>query len=81
MSTQDSAMQVTPSQAKRPNPQPLEAAALPDALLTTPTACAALGLSISTLYRLAAAGKLTPVKLGPRCTRWRAAQVRAIAQG
>ena len=76
-------MQVTTTQAKRPNPQPLEAANIPDALLTTPTACAVTGLSSSTLYRLAAAGKLKPVKMGPRCTRWRAADVRAFmaAQG
>jgi excisionase family DNA binding protein len=58
--------------------QPIEAASLPDALLTTPTACAVLGLSEATLYRLAAAGKLTPVKLSTRCTRWRSADVRAF---
>lgn len=76
-------MQVTPTRAKRPNPQPLEAATLPEALLTTPTTCAVTGLSSSTLYRLAAAGKLKPVKMGPRCTRWKAGDVRDFmaAQG
>lgn len=71
-------MKLSTDQAKRPNPQPLEAASIPEALLTTTTACAVTGLSTATLYRLAAAGKLKPVKMGPRCTRWRAADVRAF---
>jgi excisionase family DNA binding protein len=71
-------MKTTTDQAKRPNPQPLEAASIPEALLTTTTACAVTGLSTATLYRLAAAGKLKPVKMGPRCTRWRASDVQAF---
>lgn len=62
----------------RTNPQPIEAANLPAALLTCPTVCSVLGLSEATLYRLAAAGKLTPVKLGKRCTRWRSSDVQAF---
>lgn len=67
-----------PNPAKRPNPQPLEAANIPNALLTAKTTSAFTGLSITTLYRLAAAGKLKPVKMGLRCTRWRAADVHAF---
>lgn len=59
--------------------QPLEVARLPHALLTTPTACAILGISARTLYRLAARGELVPVKRGRRCTRWRSADVVGLA--
>lgn len=73
-------MQATaPSQTGKPkNPQPIEAAALPGALLTARTVSAVLGLSVATIYRLAAAGDLKPVRMGPRCTRWRSADVQAF---
>ena len=74
-------MKITTDQAKRPNPQPLEAASIPEALLTSKTVTAVTGLSVATLYRLAAAGKLKPVKLAPRCTRWRASDVQAFIAG
>jgi predicted DNA-binding transcriptional regulator AlpA len=40
------------------------------------TLAAATGLSVSTLYRKAAAGQLELVKIGTRCTRVRAAHAR-----
>lgn len=66
--------------AIRPNrdrTQPLSAASLPDALLKMNTVCAVTGLSPSSIYRKTATGEfVTPVRLGARCTRWRAADVR-----
>lgn len=57
--------------------QPIEAASIPGALLKAETVSAVTGLSVATLYRLAKAGKLTPIRMGSRCTRWRAADVTA----
>ncbi|MFM2059405.1 MAG: hypothetical protein RLY71_3790 [Pseudomonadota bacterium] len=59
-------------------PQPLHAAQLADALLTIKTASAVCGLSPATLYRKAAAGELRLVRMGKRCTRIRAADLRAF---
>ena len=63
--------------------QSLHALQLPDALLRIETVEQATGLSRSTLYRKAAAGELALVKMGTRCTRFRAVDVRAFirAQG
>lgn len=58
------------------NPQPLHVAELNDALLTLKTASATSGLSQSTLYRLAAEGRLKMVKLGNRCTRIRVSELK-----
>ena len=61
-------------------PQPLEAAALPDALLKIQTVAAITGLSPSTIFRKLAADPPQfpePVRLGTRCTRWKSASVRA----
>ena len=58
------------------NPQPLHVAELNDALLTLKTASATSSLSQSTLYRLAAEGRLKMVKLGNRCTRIRASELK-----
>ncbi len=56
--------------------QPLEAAHIPDALLSIETVSALTGWSRSTIYRQVAAGAFPqPRKLGPRCTRWRAGDV------
>ncbi|MEY4749708.1 MAG: hypothetical protein RIQ60_1922 [Pseudomonadota bacterium] len=65
------------------NPQPIEVAALPDALLTIRTASATAGLSEATLYRMARAGRLKMIRIGKRCTRIRAADLRDFmaAQG
>ena len=60
------------------NPQPLHVAQLADALLKIQTVGAVAGLSAATIYRKTAAGEFPqPIKLGTRCTRWRAADVRA----
>lgn len=59
-------------------PQPLHVAQLEDALLTLKTASSTAGLSQATLYRMAAAGRLKMVKIGARCTRIRAADLRAF---
>lgn len=60
-------------------PQPLEAASLPDALLKIQTAATVTGLSPSTIFRKLVADPPQfpePVRMGARCTRWRAASVR-----
>ncbi len=65
------------------NVQPLDALQLPDALLQIQVVVRATGLSVTTIYRKVAAGELAIVKMGKRCTRFRAADVRAVinAQG
>jgi prophage regulatory protein len=56
---------------KRGITQPLEAALVPDALLTIRTVSAITGLSAATIYRKIASGDFPPpVKLGLRCTRF-----------
>jgi prophage regulatory protein len=63
------------------NPQPLHAVQLADALLRIQTVGQATGLSGATIYRKLAAGQFpAPVRLGSRCTRWKAADVRAWIQ-
>jgi len=63
------------------NSQHLHVLQLQDALLKIQTVKQATGLSASTLYRLVAAGKLAPpVRMGKRCTRFRASDVRAFIQ-
>jgi prophage regulatory protein len=57
--------------------QPLQAARIPESLLTLRTASAVSGLSEATLYRKAASGELKMVKLGARCTRIRAGDLTA----
>ena len=66
--------------ARRPIPQPLEVASLPNALLMLQTVAAVTGLSRSTIFRKMAADPPqfpAPIRLGKRCTRWRSACVRA----
>ena len=57
--------------------QPLEAANNPDALLRMPILCALTGMGRSTIYEKIANGTFPApaVKLGARCTRWRASDV------
>ena len=63
------------------NPQPLHALQLDDALLRIQTVVQATGLSDATIYRKLAAGQFPePVRLGARCTRWKAADLRAWIQ-
>lgn len=62
-------------QSKRgANLQPLEVAALPNALLTLRTAGAVGGVSVTTIYRKAASDPTFPklIRMGARCTRIRA---------
>ena len=71
--------------SRKPNPQPLSAAALPDALLNLRTAGAVGGVSTATIYRRAATDPTFPklIRLGARCTRIRAGDLTAwlAAQG
>jgi len=57
--------------------QPLHAVQLADALLRIKTVTQATGLSSATVYRKLAAGEFPqPVRLGARCTRWKAEAIR-----
>ena len=74
------AASTTDPQATRPkrgiHPQPLHAALIADALLTMKTVLAVTGLSSATIYRKVASREFPqPVRLGSRCTRWRAGDV------
>ena len=63
--------QVVPQ--SKPSAQPLEAASNPHALLKIGTVVALAGLSRATIYRLMKAGGfIEPVRLSPRCIRFRA---------
>ena len=79
----DQTGQPTPTNATAPkrgifHSQPLHAVQIADALLKKQTVGAVTGLSGSTIDRKTKAGEFPkPVKLGARCTRWRAADVRA----
>jgi prophage regulatory protein len=58
--------------------QPLHAAQIADALLHIGTVRALTSLSPATIYRKVAAGEFpSPIKLGPRCARWRSGDVMA----
>lgn len=58
--------------------QPLHAAQLADALLRLRTVEAITGLSRSTIYAKLKAGEFVePIRLGARCTRFRAGDVQA----
>lgn len=60
------------------NPQPLHVAQIAEALLILRNVCALTGLSPSSVYRrLARHDFPQPVRLGNRCTRWRAGDVTA----
>jgi prophage regulatory protein len=61
--------------------QPLHALQLADALLRIKTVEHATGLSGATIYRKVRDGDFpSPVRMGARCTRWKAADVRAWIQ-
>lgn len=73
-------MHASPVQPRRRavNSQPLEAARIPDALLNIKTVGALTGVSVCTIYRREAEGTFpAAVRLGKRCTRWRAGDVTA----
>ena len=75
----------SPTQAERivKTVQSLDCLQLPDALLRMQTVVQVTGLSPSSIYRKVAAGQLPIVRISLRCTRFRAADVRAFiaAQG
>lgn len=60
--------------------QPLQAAQIQDALLNLRTVQALSGLGKTSIYERIKAGELKPVKLGSRCTRFRAGDVQAWLQ-
>jgi len=61
--------------------QSIQVLQLPDALLRVQTVGQATGLSATSIYRKLRAGEFPePVRLGQRCTRWKAADVRAWIQ-
>jgi prophage regulatory protein len=64
---------------KRGGSQPLQAAQVPDALLTLETVSAVAGISVATIYRKASADPTFPrlVRMGQRCTRIRARDLTA----
>lgn len=66
----------TPAHQRQPR-QTLQAATIPDALLTINTVAAVTGLSASSIYRKLSEGFPQPIRMGARCTRWKAADVTA----
>lgn len=71
-------MATTSTKAK--TEQPLHAAQISDALLKLRTVQALTGLGKTSIYARIKAGEFKPVKLGKRCTRFRAADVSAWLQ-
>lgn len=71
-----------PTEAARrgSTPQPLHAVHIADALLRLSTVQAVLGLGKTSIYAREASGELIPVRMGKRCTRWRAADVQRFLQ-
>jgi len=68
----------TATKARQRKTQPLHAAQVADALLKLATVEALTGLSRSTIYaRLARREFPQPIRLGARCTRFRAGDVQA----
>jgi prophage regulatory protein len=65
------------AQRRHQDLQPLHAVQIADALLRITTVTQATGLSSATVYRKLAAGMFPePVRLGSRCTRWKAESIR-----
>jgi prophage regulatory protein len=60
--------------------QPLHAAQISEALLKLATVQALTGRGKTSIYARAATGELTPIRMGRRCTRWRAGQVQQFLQ-
>lgn len=75
------ATKAPPAQDKAAIQQSLTVVQLQDALLKMRTVNQTVGMSASTVYRGVAAGTFPqPVRMGRRCTRWRAADIRAWIQ-
>ncbi len=60
--------------------QPLHAAQIHDALLKLQTVQALTGLGKTSIYERIKTGEFKPVRLGSRCTRFRACDVQAWLQ-
>jgi len=75
-------MKADPAPTRKVRIQPIEAAALPGALLDKRTVGAVTGLSVATIYRKMAAGQFpAAVRFGARCTRWQSSKVAAWVAG
>jgi prophage regulatory protein len=73
-----SSSSAVPKRGAGRNPQSLQTLQLDEALLSIATVSQAVGLSASTIYRRVASGDFPePVRLGQRCTRFKASAVRA----
>ena len=68
------------SKPKPRTEQPLHAVQIQDALLNLRTLQSLSGLGKTTIYELIKTGELKPIKLGSRCTRFRAGDVQAWLQ-
>ena len=68
------------SKPKPRSEQPLHAVQIQDALLNLRTLRALSGLGKTTIYGLIKSGELKSIKLGARCTRFRAGDVQAWLQ-
>lgn len=68
-----------PNGKTRPE-QSLHAAQIAEALLRLRTVQDLSGLGKTSIYKAIKAGQLTPVRMGRRCTRFRAADVQAWLQ-
>lgn len=81
--TMPATVSIKPDARRASIPQPLHAAQIADALLKLATVQALTGLSKTTIYAKAATGELTPIRMGKRCTRWKASTLTAFlrAQG
>jgi predicted DNA-binding transcriptional regulator AlpA len=64
---------------KNIKPQALPIKGAEPLLVTDNDAAKMLGVSRSTIWSLTAQGLLSPVRLPPRTTRWRAADIRRLA--
>lgn len=76
-------MQIDAAKEKLKRIQPLEVLHVDDALLKLATVSAITGLSRTTIYtRMSATPPTFPqaIKQGKRCTRWRAADIKAFLQ-
>lgn len=72
---------IKPDRPKRvPVAQPLHAVQIADALLKLGTVQALTGLGKTSIYARVAAGELTAIRMGQRCTRFRASDVQAWLQ-
>jgi prophage regulatory protein len=70
----------TDTQRKPRSEQPLHAAQIADALLKLRTVQALTGLGKTSIYERIKTGEFKPVRLGARCTRFRAADIQAWLQ-